>query len=77
MYAIVSFKGSQYKVAKDKVLRVPYLAKLEIGSEVEMNDIFMIRKDDEILVGKPSIEGVKVTAEVVAHKRDKKIIVFK
>ena len=32
---------------------------------------------DTIRVGKPSVEGVKVNAEIVAQDRAKKIIVFK
>lgn len=77
MYAIVSFKGNQYKVERDKVIRVPYLSDKEIGSEIEINDIFMIRNEEKVLIGNPALPGAKVTAEVLAHKRDKKIIVFK
>ena len=77
MYAIVSFRGNQYKVERDKVIKVPYLSDSDIGSVIEINDIFMIRSDDGILVGTPALPGAKVVAEVMAHKRDKKIIVFK
>ncbi|MBW6516162.1 MAG: 50S ribosomal protein L21 [Candidatus Cloacimonetes bacterium] len=77
MYAIVNFKGNQYKAEKDKILRVPYLSDKEIGSELEINEIFMLRNDEDIQVGTPLVDNVKVIAEVVAHKRDKKIIVFK
>ena len=77
MYAIVGFKGNQYKVAKDTILKVPYLETQEIGSQVEIDDILMISDNDEIKVGTPRIENVKVIAEVLGHKRDKKVIVFK
>ena len=77
MYAIVSFKGNQYKVEKDKILKVPYLSDKEIGSELEINEIYMLRNDDDIQVGTPLVDNARVIAEVVAHKRDKKIIVFK
>lgn len=77
MYAIVNFKGNQYKVEKDMILKVPYLADREIGSELEINEIFMLRNDDDIKIGTPLVDNVKVIAEVVSHKRDKKVIVFK
>jgi large subunit ribosomal protein L21 len=77
MYAIVSFKGNQYKVEKDKILKVPYLADREVGTELEINDIYMIRNSDNTQIGQPVIENAKVVAEIVSHKREKKIIVFK
>ncbi len=77
MYAIIGFKGNQFKAEKDKVIKVPYLADQEVGSKLEINDIYLIRNVEQILVGNPVIKDAKVLAEVVAHKRDKKIIVFK
>ena len=77
MYAIVNFKGNQYKVEKNKVLRVPYLSDKEIGSELEINEIFMLRNEEDVQIGTPLVDNAKVIAEVVAHKRDKKVIVFK
>ncbi|MCB5230741.1 MAG: 50S ribosomal protein L21 [Candidatus Cloacimonas sp.] len=77
MYAIVGFKGNQYKVIKDTILKVPYLGTQEIGSQIEIDDILLISDNNEIKVGTPKIENVKVVAEVISHKRDKKIIVFK
>ncbi len=77
MYAIVNFKGNQYKVEKESTLKVPYLADKEVGSELEINDIYMLRNDDDIEIGRPTVDKAKVIAEVIAHKRDRKIIVFK
>ena len=33
--------------------------------------------EEEVVVGEPTLEGAKVTAEVLAHDRTKKITVFK
>lgn len=77
MYAIVSFKGNQYKAEKDKILKVPYLSDKEIGNELEISEVCMIRDEEEIEIGTPHLDKAKVIAEVVSHKRDKKIIVFK
>lgn len=77
MYAIVDFKGDQFRVEKDKVLKVAYLSEYEVGAEIEIQNILLLRKDENIVVGKPFVENVKVTAEIVSHKKDKKVIVFK
>ena len=37
----------------------------------------MIRTDDEVRVGTPVVEGARVVAQVLEHKRGPKIIVWK
>jgi large subunit ribosomal protein L21 len=77
MYAIVDFKGMQFKVEKDLVVKVPFLKDLEIGAELELAKVLMIQDNGNTKIGQPTVENAKVTAEIVAHKKDKKIIVFK
>ena len=77
MYAIVNFKGFQYKVEENKVLKVSYIEGLEEGSELEMSDVIFISDNGEVKVGNPVVENAKVMAEVVGSGRDKKVIVFK
>lgn len=76
MYAVVKTGGTQVRVAKDDVVRVPRLNK-NSGDEVELNEVMLLSSDGQVTVGKPYIEGAKVVAEVVEEARDKKIIVFK
>ena len=49
----------------------------EVGSSVELGDVLLIAADGDVRVGRPTIEGARVIAEVVEHGRDRKIIVFK
>ncbi|MDD2651019.1 MAG: 50S ribosomal protein L21 [Candidatus Cloacimonetes bacterium] len=77
MFAIVDFKGFQYRVEKDATIKVSYLADAEVGSTVEIPNVLLIQNDDKTTVGTPTVESAKVTAEVLGHGRDKKIIVFK
>ena len=49
----------------------------EVGSTVELSDVLLIASNGDIRVGRPTIEGARVIAEVVEHGRDRKIIVFK
>ncbi len=47
------------------------------GEAVTFDQVLTVVKDDEVVVGKPLVEGAKVTAKVEAQGRDKKILVFK
>ena len=49
----------------------------EVGSTVELSDVLLIARNGDVRVGRPTIEGASVIAEVVEHGRDRKIIVFK
>ncbi len=76
MYAIIQTGGKQYKVAEGDVVRVEKLAAAE-GETVEFDRVLTVVKEGEVIVGKPVVEGAKVTAKVVAQGKDKKILVFK
>jgi len=78
MYAIVEFKGSQYKVEKDQVLKVAFLGEdMEPGTEIEIERVLMYKDTEDIQIGHPTIENAKVMCEVLSHGKEKKIIVFK
>ncbi|HOE90615.1 MAG TPA: 50S ribosomal protein L21 [Candidatus Cloacimonadota bacterium] len=77
MFAIVDFKGFQYRIEKDATIKVSYLADKEIGSAVEMPNILLIQDNDKVTVGTPTVESAMITAEVIGHGRDKKVLVFK
>lgn len=76
MYAIVEIAGKQYKVTEGAILNVD---KLNVNEkEVIFDRILLVAKDNEIKVGKPTVENVKIKAEVIDKEvKGKKIIVFK
>ncbi len=76
MYAVIETGSKQYRVAEGDVIEVETLP-VEEGGEVEIERVLMIAGDDGVQVGKPVIDGAKVTATVQAHGRGKKIIVYK
>ena len=49
----------------------------EVGSTIELRDVLLIALNGDVRVGRPTVEGARVIAEVVEHGRDRKIIVFK
>jgi large subunit ribosomal protein L21 len=81
MYALVEFKGKQYKAEKGAVLKVDRLD-AEPGAMVDIDSVLLVSKGtegspDSVAVGAPYVKGAKVSAVVESHGKDPKIIVFK
>jgi large subunit ribosomal protein L21 len=75
-YAIIRTGGKQFRVEPGKTYKLPSLPG-EAGGSVEFNDVLVGADGDNIKTGVPSIEGAKVTGEIVRHGRGDKIVVFK
>lgn len=75
-YAIIKTGGKQYRVSEGDTIRVEKIQG-EVGSSVELDEVLMLGGGDDVSVGTPLVSGAKVTAEIVAQDRAKKIIVFK
>jgi large subunit ribosomal protein L21 len=75
MYAVITTGGKQYRVSEGDRLRVEKLPG-DVGAKVEFSQILMIG-GEKVAVGAPNVKGAKVTAEIVAQDKAKKIIVFK
>ena len=76
MYAVVKTGGKQYRVTPGQVVQVEKLDG-DAGDAVEFSEVLAIVKEGELVVGSPCIENARVAGEIVAQKRDKKILVFK
>jgi large subunit ribosomal protein L21 len=75
MYAVIRTGGKQYRVTQGDTLRVEKLAG-DVGASVTFEEVLLIGGDN-VNVGKPLVSGAKVSAEITAQDRAKKIIVFK
>lgn len=76
MYALIDFKGKQYKVEAGTKLAVDKLSE-EPGSKIEFDSVLMISDGDKVSVGTPYVSGAKVTATVGESFRDRKVLVYK
>ncbi|OKY74472.1 MAG: 50S ribosomal protein L21 [Desulfobulbaceae bacterium DB1] len=76
MYAIIRTGGKQYQVAAGEKLRVEKLAG-EVGDTVELNDVLLVAAGDDVKIGRPVVDGAKVTARIVEQDKDKKVLIFK
>ncbi|MCL1815879.1 MAG: 50S ribosomal protein L21 [Treponema sp.] len=77
MYALVEFKGRQYKAEKGALLKVDKID-AEPGSKLDIDSVLLLSKGEtDVAVGTPYVAGARVSAVVESHAKDKKIIVFK
>jgi large subunit ribosomal protein L21 len=76
MYAIVEIAGQQFKVQKDQKLYVHRL-NAEAGQKLDFDKVLLVDNGGKITLGAPAIEGAKITAEVNAHVKGDKVIVFR
>ena len=76
MYAVVKTGGKQYRVSSGDRLRVEQLD-AEPGHTVELDQVLMLGEGDDVTIGTPTVEGGKVTAEVVGHGRGDKVEIIK
>ena len=76
MYAVIQTGGKQYRVAEGDTLKVEKLA-ADTGAIVELDRVLMVADGENVKVGKPYLEGGKVTATVEAHGRGKKVKILK
>jgi large subunit ribosomal protein L21 len=76
MIAVVEIAGRQFKFSENVKYYVPRL-KEEPDSTITFDKVLLLGDEKTTKVGSPSVSGVKVTAKVLEHTRDDKVIVFK
>lgn len=76
MFAVVDILGQQFKVTENAKYYVPKL-KAEPESEITFEKVLLVDDGKTTKIGNPVVNGVKVTAKVLEHLKDDKIIVFK
>lgn len=76
MFAVVDILGQQFKVAENTKYYVPRLNQ-EPESEVTFDQVLLLSDGKDTKVGSPVVKGAKVTAKVLSHLKDDKVLVFK
>ncbi|MEE1167245.1 MAG: 50S ribosomal protein L21 [Treponema sp.] len=76
MYALVEYKGKQYKAEKGAILTVDKID-AEKGAAIEVDSVLLVSDGDKVSVGTPYVKGAKVKIVVEDSFRDKKVIVLK
>ncbi len=75
-YAVFKTGGKQYRVKPGDTLDVELLPD-EVDSVAEFGEVLALSDGGEVTIGAPLVEGAKVTAQVLSHYKDRKLMVFK
>lgn len=76
MYAVLETGGKQYRVTAGDTLEIERL-KVEAGQPVTFDRVLLVNADGKLSVGNPTLASASVLADVLEHKRGKKVIAFK
>jgi large subunit ribosomal protein L21 len=76
MYAIIETGGKQYKVQEGDVVFIEKLAQEE-GASLTFDKVVAVSKENDVSIGAPFVKDATVSAKILSHGKDKKIIVFK
>ena len=74
-FAVIRTGGKQYRVEPGTLIRIEKLDG-DVGTSVEFNEV-LLAAGDAIRIGTPLVEGAVVRGQIVAHARDKKVLIFK
>ncbi len=75
MFAVVQSGGKQYRVNENDIITVEKLANA-VGDKVNL-EVLLVSDNGKVVAGNPFVEGAVCEAEVVAHGKGDKIVVFK
>ena len=76
MYAVVATGGKQYRVEKGETVRIEKIAG-QVGDNVNFDQVLMVSDGETVNVGTPVVENARVSGQIVAQDKARKIIVFK
>lgn len=74
-YAVIKTGGKQYKVTEGQVIEVELLDSTDKTFVFE--EVLLVVDGDDVKIGTPTVDGMKVYADVVAEVKGDKIEVFK
>ena len=76
LYAIAETSGQQFWFEENKYYDIDRLNAKE-KDKITIDKILLIKDKGNVSIGKPYIKNAKIELEVLSHKRDKKITVYK
>ena len=76
LYAIAETSGQQFWFEVDRYYDIDRLNAKE-KDKITLEKVLVLKDNKSITIGKPYVKDAKIELEVVSHKRDKKILVYK
>ena len=76
LYAIAETSGQQFWFEVNRYYDIDRLNAKE-KDKITLEKVLLLKDKNIVTIGKPYVKDAKIELEVVSHKRDKKIIVYK
>jgi len=76
MNAVIATGGKQYNVKEDDVIQVEKITG-EIGDEIKLDQVLMVKDDKGVRFGKPFLDGEQVIGRIEKQEKGKKILIIK
>jgi large subunit ribosomal protein L21 len=73
-YAIIESGSKQYKVSEGDIIDVE---KLDVKENTTINNVLLMVDGEKVEIGRPYIQGAKVSAKLLAQGKEDKKIVFR
>jgi large subunit ribosomal protein L21 len=70
MYATFEDGSRQYRVSEGDIVRLDY-REAEEGASLEFNRVLLYQNGEDTRIGRPTIEGMRILAQVVEHPTTK------
>ena len=76
LYAIAETSGQQFWFEINRYYDIDRLNAKE-KEKITLEKVLLFKDKNSITIGKPYVKDAKIELEVISHKRDKKILVYK
>jgi large subunit ribosomal protein L21 len=77
VYAIINDRGQQKRVAEGDVVLLDLQGSAEPGQKITLGDVLLVGDEGSVKIGKPTVKGASVTAEVLGLEKGPKLIAFR
>ncbi len=77
MYAIISDRSNQATVRIGDVVDCDFDEAKNAGDSITFDQVLLVSDEGSVRVGQPTLEGAKVSGEVLGHTKGKKEVVFR
>lgn len=74
-FAVIKTGGKQYKVSEGSVIKIAKLSSgAKVGDSLTFDEVLLKDNGSSTTLGKPTVAGAKVSAEILEIGREKKVL---
>jgi len=77
VYAIINDRGRQTTVREGDVVKLDLQGSAEPGQKITLGEVLLVGNEGSVKIGKPTVAGASVTAEVIGLEKGPKLIAFR